>query len=549
MEFLIKLYRRVFGKVKKATIPSTEKEQIMDVLNDMINQVEAGTAKIDDQISELNEINRIIDKAEERALPFGKSGEAEEFIKSLDDDSLPFGKSGEAEEFIKSLDEVDPVTGRPKGVQERMDDVPDKLLPPTSLNAMLEKLASKTGLTPEQIKKALVDNLNEGYAPNDPKRMRLDENERLEAFLQVKMKFGDEDELIEDIIEGIYGPAINAIKGSGEARTKIPEIPPGLKRFFDEDGDFVDDAAKKEFEEKILVPPMKVPKKSNVEAVMDEDIDLIKQQKKDLERAEELMADIENFGKSFDEIMQMVQDEKVIPFKPKKAMGGRVQLKDGGGPKITRRSLLQMMGAGIGSLMMPRGAKKVADAMAPTIKKIVPAPGMPDWFPLLAQQIKTKGKKVREPDYADFTSGGDTTVRYELKSKDLAGDKIFLEEDMQTGTVSIYGRGDDYQQVSMDYFPGSRSVDKSGRIRETEPDFEMMEFAKGEIQDVENFGGIDEMSGELGSWIKLSGIDKTAKKQLEEVKKLFKEETKDPNVDVDEFAEGGGVGSLFKRKA
>ena len=532
MEFLIKLYRRVFGKVKKATIPSTEKEQIMDVLNDMINQVDAGTAKIDDQISELNEINRIIDKAEERA----KSMEP---MYRLPDD------------------EVDPVTGRPKGVQERMDDVPDKLLPPTSLNAMLEKLASKTGLTPEQIKKALVDNLNEGYAPNDPKRMRLDENERLEAFLQVKMKFGDEDELLEDIIEGFYGPAINAIKGSGEARTKIPEIPPGLKRFFDEDGDFVDDAAKKEFEEKILVPPMKVPKKSNIESVMDEDIDLIKQQKKDLERAEELMADIENFGKSFDEIMQMVQDEKVIPlmkFQPnpkpkKKATGGRVQLKDGGGPKITRRNLLQMMGAGIGSLMMPRGAKKVADAMAPAVKKIMPAPGMPDWFPLLAQQIKTKGKKVREPDYADFTSGGDTTVRYELKDKDLAGDKIFLEEDMQTGTVSIFGRGDDYQQVSMDYFPGSRSVDKSGRIRETEPDFEMMEFAKGEIQDIENFGGIDEMRGDLGSWIKLSGIDKTAKKQLEEVKKLFKEETKDPNVDVDEFAEGGGVGSLFKRKA
>ena len=120
---------------------------------------------------------------------------------------------------------------------------------------------------------------------------------------------------------------------------------------------------------------------------------------------------------------------------------------------------------------------------------------------------------------------------------------------MQTGTVSIFGRGDDYQQVSMDYFPGSRTVDKSGRIRESEPDFEMMEFAKGEIQDIENFGGIDEMRGDLGSWIKLSGIDKTAKKQLEEVKKLFKEETKDPNVDVDEFAKGGGVGSLFKRKA
>ena len=514
MEILIRLYNRIFGKVKKASIPSTEKEQIMDVLNDMINQVDAGTAKIDDQISELNEINRIIDKAEERA----KSTAMEKL-------SMP---EDEFNKMINKLpdDEVDPVTGRPKSVQERMDDVPDKLLPPKSLNAMLEKLASKTGLTPEQIKKALVDNLNEGYAPNDPKRMKLDDNERLEAFLQVKMKFGDEDELLEDIIEGFYRPTLDAFKEAGEEVSDIKSL--------------------------------KEPK-SNIEAVMDDDLKATKQQKKDLERAEELMADIENFGKSFDEIMQMVQDEKVIPFmkfkpnpKPKKAEGGvinRVGLRDGGGPKITRRNLLQMMGAGIGSLMMPKGAKKVADAMAPAVKKIMPAPGMPDWFPLLAQQIKTKGKKVREPDYADFTSGGDTTVRYELKDKNLAGDKIFLEEDMQTGTVSIFGRGDDYQQVSMDYFPGSRSVDKSGRIRESEPDFEMMEFAKGEIQDIENFGGIDEMRGDLGTWIKLSGIDKTAKKQLEEVKKLFKEQTKDPNIEADEFAEGGGVGSLFKRKA
>jgi len=101
----------------------------------------------------------------------------------------------------------------------------------------------------------------------------------------------------------------------------------------------------------------------------------------------------------------------------------------------------------------------------------------------------------------------------------------------------------------MDYFPGSRTVDKKGRIRESEPTFEAGEFFKGEIRDVENFGGIDELQGDLGTWVKLSGIDKTAKKQLEKIKKLFKEQTKDPNIEPDEFAEGGGVGSLFKRKA
>ena len=660
METLYRLYRIIFGKTIRAKIPTEEKEQIKDLLNDMINQTEAGTAKIDEQIAELTEINRIIDKAEERAFK--------------------------------------------RDTAKKIDDAEGGLLPPvgdsSALTSMLKQLADKTGLTPVQIRRSIVDNINAGYAPNDPKRMRLDDSESLERYLQTKLQYGDEQDLIDDVIEGLYSSATDTILGSKEATTKIPPVPPGLKRFFDEDGDFIDDAAKKEFEEKILVPPMQ-PKKGGLEEMLDDELKKINQEKQDLRRAEELMTDINNFGKTYDEIMQMVQDEKVVPIKPKKkATGGRVQLKDGGGllkdlsiqdymrlagfkdfvspatatptlkrvtkdpglpqlanvtqadfskfedeynqllekrrlfneatkpkrpglrrpgsfkpfnnpkfseimskeederlrllqntfispfgddkmeggpiapfgltedgrpilnpsinriglkdgggPKLSRRRLLQLMSAGIGSLMMPRGAKKVADAMAPAVKKIMPAPGMPDWFPLLAQQIKTKGKKVREPDYADFTSGGDTTVRYELKDKRLAGDKIFLEEDMQTGAVSIYGRGDDYQQVSMDYFPGPRTVDKQGRIREAEPNFEMMEFAKGEIQDVENFGGIDEMRGDLGSWIKLSGVDKTAKKQLEEVKKLFKEETKDPNIEPDEFAEGGGVGSLFKRKA
>ena len=33
-------------------------------------------------------------------LPFGRSGEAEEFIKGLEEEALPFGRSGEADEYI-----------------------------------------------------------------------------------------------------------------------------------------------------------------------------------------------------------------------------------------------------------------------------------------------------------------------------------------------------------------------------------------------------------------------------------------------------------------
>ena len=527
METLYRLYRIIFGKTIRAKIPTEEKEQIKDLLNEMISKTEAGTAKIDQQIAELTEVNRIIDKLEERAFK--------------------------------------------RDTAKKIDDAEGGLLPPvgdsSALTSMLKQLADKTGLTPVQIRRAIVDNINAGYAPNDPKRLRLDDSESLERYLQTKLQYGDEQDLIDDVIEGLYSSATDTILGSKRPKNISDEMAEDELLPFGSSGEARDDMMKKlsmppdEFNkmikkrEGITKIPVQ-PKTGGLEEMLDDELKKINQEKQDLRRAEELMADINNFGKTFDEIMQMVQDEKIVPIKPKKkATGGRVQLKDGGGPKLSRRRLLQLMSAGIGGLLMPKGARKIADAMTPTVKKIVPAPGMPDWFPLLVQQIKTKGKKVREPDYADFTSGGDTTVRYELKDKSLAGDKIFLEEDMQTGTVSIFGRGDDYQQVSMDYFPGSRSVDKSGRIRETEPDFEMMEFAKGEIQDIENFGGIDEMRGDLGSWIKLSGIDKTAKNQLEEVKKLFQERTKDPTPleppagSKEEFAEGGGVGSLFKRKA
>ena len=505
METLYRLYRIIFGKTIRAKIPTEEKEQIKDLLNEMISKTEAGTAKIDQQIAELTEVNRIIDKLEERAFK--------------------------------------------RDTAKKIDDAEGGLLPPvgdsSALTSMLKQLADKTGLTPVQIRRAIVDNINAGYAPNDPKRLRLDDSESLERYLQTKLQYGDEQDLIDDVIEGLYSSATDTILGSKRPKNISDEMAEDELLPFGSSGESED-----------FVKTLEQPKKGGLEGMLDDELKKINQEKQDLRRAEELMADINNFGKTFDEIMQMVQDEKVVPIKPKKkATGGRVQLKDGGGPKLSRRRLLQLMSAGIGGLLMPKGARKIADAMTPTVKKIVPTPGMPDWFPLLVQQIKTKGKKVREPDYADFTSGGDTTVRYELKDKDLAGDKIFLEEDMQTGAVSIFGRGDDYQQVSMDYFPGPRTVDKQGRIREAEPNFEMMEFAKGEYQDIENFGGIDEMRGDLGSWIKLSGVDKTQKEKLEEIKKLFKEETKDPTPleppagSKDEFAQGGGVGSLFKRKA
>ena len=505
------------------------------------------------------------------------------------------------------------------------------------LNDELEDLAKKTGASTEEVRRVLRETANEAYLPNDPKIMRVDDDESLLAYIQSQKQMGNETDLMLDIIENADLPSeeLEAIKELAE------ESPfrPSEKSIADE----VDDALR-------------------ANAIRGED----------LAKLEEKMADIKNFGKSVDELMQEIMDEKVVELRPKKAeggdvnyyiggkpvgeeeynmqgdymdltpegmelfkayrlenpdvdervildalkkqgysgdmqgfafggrvgfatgggteddrdeiafeyfgkpykelnfdeldelrdlmerlrdktrefnMGGRVGLQGGGGPKIGRRGFLGLLGAGIGSLMMPRSVKKAAELL-PAAKPIMSSPGMPDWFPLLANQIRNRGKIVREPDYGDFTSGGDTTVRYQLNDNSLAGNEIFMEEDLQTGAVSIFGRGDDFQQVSLDYTPGERTIAKGGKIRESEPSFEAGEFFKGEIQDVENFvDSVDDLRGEVVSWRKLSGIDMTPKEKIKGSIQRFKDEFKNPNPEPEEFAQGGGVGSLFKERA
>ena len=131
-----------------------------------------------------------------------------------------------------------------------------------------------------------------------------------------------------------------------------------------------------------------------------------------------------------------------------------------------------------------------------------------------------------------------------------------MYEDQATGAISISGRGDEFQQASLDYYPGENKVmtNQLGQrgVVTGKPTFEAGEFAKGEFRDVENFGGIDDMRGGLSSWEKLvTGSDDQLKKVAEEFKKL----QKDPNI-LDDMAKGGrvgygnggGVGTLFKRR-
>jgi hypothetical protein len=225
--------------------------------------------------------------------------------------------------------------------------------------------------------------------------------------------------------------------------------------------------------------------------------------------------------------------------------GGRVGLKDGGGPKMGRRGFLGLLGAGAASLMLPFGkiaSKAPVGAVTQAVQKV---PGMPEWFPLLVNRIRTKGKVKREPGYAEYTGGGDLEKVYEL-------DGYTLYEDMGTGRITVSGRGNDYQQVSMEYSPGETQIVSkkdpiTGEIKRgsvtNKPTFEAGEFSKGEYQDFENVGvDYDDLKGDVSNWEKFAtGGRKLTVKEADKGIDDFIEKFTNPTI-VDDMAKGGRVG-------
>ena len=222
--------------------------------------------------------------------------------------------------------------------------------------------------------------------------------------------------------------------------------------------------------------------------------------------------------------------------------GGRIGFSEGGGgPKMGRRGFLGLMGAGLASLMVPfgRGVKEVAPVVT---KAIQPVAGMPDWFPLLVNRIRTKGKVTREPGYKELTSGGDAEKVYEL-------DGYTVYEDMTNGRITVTGRGNDYQQVSMEYIPGENKVMSkknplTGKMERgvvtDKPKFEAGEYAKGDPYDYENFGDYDDMKGDLSNWENFATGGKKIDQKKSVIDDFIKSQT-DPNV-IDDMAKGGRVG-------
>ena len=213
---------------------------------------------------------------------------------------------------------------------------------------------------------------------------------------------------------------------------------------------------------------------------------------------------------------------------------------------VSRRDFLK----GIGALALaPLAGKAVKTATTAT--KVVPeiaAKGMPDWFPLLVNKIKTEGKQTK-------FAGSKKQPENRYVIEDRNGTQLTLEEDALTGNISVYGRGDSSQQFDFEYIPGTKYSRPDGKSFAEEGEFYGYEKYKTDGPDVEVEGTFDEMQGgykELETFATKG--KKTTKEELQDIVNEFKRTT--TKEDIDGFAKGGrvgynnggGVGTLFKEK-
>ena len=313
------------------------------------------------------------------------------------------------------------------------------------------------------------------------------------------------------------------------------------------------------------------------------------------EKAELITQELQNYreqsqGIEIDDEIPILTD----PTREPNAKGGRVGLEGGGNPldkmKMNRRGF---MGLGLGAIAALLSKGKGVTSMAPKVAEVAATnaiplvEGMPRWFPLLVNKIKDTGKVTRKSEHKEITDENINIVEYKLTDDSLAGGSIHMIENLITGEVSIWGRGDDYQQVDLTFTPGERTVDvKTGNRREGPPSFdaesslglrglqntppsvtqldkhpvaikegnrfEASEFAKGETHDIENYGTIDDLRGSLETWESLAGkSNKITKEDVDAEIKKFMETYKgpeEPNMAKGGrvgYATGGGIGNLM----
>ena len=499
----------------------------------------------------------------------------------------------------------------------------------------ITNIAKSTGKDPKDVRQLIVDKMNDGYPPNDPKRVTIKDDAKINAYIESQRQMDDMgfvadviDEASELPTRGITGNPIldrqlaseqklidKTVLSTQEKIDEAQEKGAAIIEMLDSLG--VDTSSINANIFKISVPSdlrmavsmlekelkkleevfnTNIPSAKNMDpenftkfiesineqAAADQAMadrlmeDVVERVKARELNREEGMAELNKIKEKFDKIPERRQEglktgvyNSVFATggRTLNATGGRIGFNEGGGPKTTRRGFLGLMGAGLASLFMPRAGKEIAEVVAKGATKTpITAEGMPIWFPSLVEKIRKEGKMI-PADYK-ATKQGEGYDFYEFQHPDLPNKKIFMTEYKADGTIEISGRGDDMQITELRFIPGQENIrvgEGTSKVSKDANMFEADEFMKGPgegIGDFEGGGGYDDLRFGVESW---ANLVKAPEQKLDEAAKKFRETQTNPNPNVsgkdpdtgEEFAKGGrvgynrggGVGTLFRRKA
>ena len=540
-------------------------------------------------------------------------------VGSFSDDALTeqyfdegFDDTMSLEEFIIMKRKITPETraaelrdkGKIKSL-ERADDDPDLMVKKIEAETIpyITNIAKSTGRDPKDVRQLIVDRMNEGYSPGDPKRVTIDDDARINAYIESQLtmdEFGFAQDLIDDVLENtsLMGETGNPLLDDllrqereliekqskqteelKELRARTDEVKAQLEAMgldvSDVDFNIIKnsddvDAVRAEADKLrelmggLMGGMEDLAKTGNLEKVMksinDEVAADIARGKAALDNArtpaegEEIISKLEKIQEAYQQAIRTGVYKPLFPAgRAVNAKGGRIGFKEGsGGPKMTRRGFLGALGAGIASLFMPRAGKEIAEIVAKGATKApLTAEGMPIWFPSLVDKIRKEGKLIP----ADFKAvkEGEGYDFYEFTDPSLPNKKIYMTEYKSDGTIEISGRGDEMQITELRFIPGEESItvgEKGSKVTKNPNEFEADEFMKGPgegIGDYENFGTYDELKFGVDSW---ADLVKAPKQKLDEAAEKFRETQKNPTPNVsgkdpktgEEFAKGGRVG-------
>ena len=505
-------------------------------------------------------------------------------------------------ETLQAQDRNPLLGGITAGQKVRLVDDAESMLLTGKEHPFIRGLASSTNRDISDVKQLIVDKMNEAYPPGDPKRVTMQDDDMIGAYIETQNMMNKEefvDELLEAANELPLKPTGNPMlddqlareqeliqKGGRineelkEIRARTDEVKEQLETMgldvSDVDFDIIknsDDINAVKAEAKKLRAIMQtmmgggmddLVTSGNLEKAMES---IGNQAKADMARGREMAetaitpGELETAIEKMEEVQKAYQEGARTgiyksPFDTDRtlnAKGGRIGFKEGsGGPKITRRNFLGAMGAGLATLFMPRGAKEIAEVVAKGATKTpLTAEGMPVWFPSLVNKIRKEGKLVKA-DYKAVKEGEGYDF-YEFTDPSLPNKKIYMTESKQDGSIEISGRGDEMQITELTFIPGEESImvtEKGKKVSKNPNTFDAGEFMKGPgegIGDYENFGAYDELRFGVDSW---ANLVKTSDQKLDEAAEQFRKSQTNPNPSVsgkdpttgEEFAKGGRVG-------